>query len=190
VSPGEDSNPVSLHLSQELTQLSLQLEPENGWDTSHSRHLKYITTECTRVHMSSIMVKKEIRICLHMQVDYEVKRLLNSIHIFPSSPSPPLSLLFNKIFLDIKALYCNTSHQGGQCILFSVVFTPPPPSNHGSVWLLPVISLLLTNTISSVRACQIIGWETFRRAQKKTIGGLYVLQSSLLPIFRGAKNSC
>jgi hypothetical protein len=41
--------------------------------------------------------------------------------------------------------------QWAQCILFSVVFTPSPPSHHGSVWLLPVISLLLTNTVSPVR---------------------------------------
>jgi hypothetical protein len=27
----------------------------------------------------------------------------------------------------------------GQCILFSVVFTTPPPSHHGSIWLLSVI---------------------------------------------------
>jgi hypothetical protein len=33
--------------------------------------------------------------------------------------------------------------QQDQCILFSVVFTPPTPSHHGSVWLLPVISLKL-----------------------------------------------
>jgi hypothetical protein len=29
-----------------------------------------------------------------------------------------------------------------------VVFTPSPPSHHESVWLLPVISLLLTNCIA------------------------------------------
>ncbi len=28
----------------------------------------------------------------------------------------------------------------GQCILFSVVFTPSPPSHHSSVWVLPVFS--------------------------------------------------
>ncbi len=33
----------------------------------------------------------------------------------------------------------DTAHQQAQCMLFSVVFTPPPPSHHGSVWLLPVI---------------------------------------------------
>jgi hypothetical protein len=30
--------------------------------------------------------------------------------------------------------------------LFSVVFTPPSPSHHGSVWFLHVISLLLNIT--------------------------------------------
>jgi hypothetical protein len=35
--------------------------------------------------------------------------------------------------------------------LFSVVFTPSLTSHHASVWLLPVISLLLTNTVPPVR---------------------------------------
>jgi hypothetical protein len=37
-------------------------------------------------------------------------------------------------------------------ILFSVVFTPSPPNQHGSNLAKPVISLLLTNTVSPVRA--------------------------------------
>jgi hypothetical protein len=40
----------------------------------------------------------------------------------------------------------------GQRVLFSVVFTPSPPSHHGSVWVLPVLSVLLTNTVSPVLA--------------------------------------
>ncbi len=36
-----------------------------------------------------------------------------------------------------------------------------------TVWVLPVISLLLTNTISLVRACLIIWWERFRGTQKR-----------------------
>jgi hypothetical protein len=32
----------------------------------------------------------------------------------------------------------DTAHQQVQCILFSVVFTPPPPSHQDGVWLLPV----------------------------------------------------
>jgi hypothetical protein len=42
-------------------------------------------------------------------------------------------------------LYCVTPPQRGQCILFSVVFTRSP-SHHGSVLVLPVISLLLPIT--------------------------------------------
>ncbi len=37
---------------------------------------------------------------------------------------------------------------------------PPPPSHHGSVWLLPVLSLFLTNTVSPVRACLSIWLES------------------------------
>jgi hypothetical protein len=65
-----------------------------------------------------------------------------------------------------------TLYQLGQCILFTVVFTPfPPCSHHGSVWLLPVISLLLTNTVFPVRALPIymigeVSWEPkWRRAR-------------------------
>ncbi len=65
-------------------------------------------------------------------------------------------------------------------ILFSVVFTPPPPpamdetspSYHGSVWLLPVFSLLLTNTVS--RVCGLAypyDCRGFVGAKKKTILG-------------------
>jgi hypothetical protein len=42
----------------------------------------------------------------------------------------------------------------GQCILFSVVFTPSP--SRGSVLLLiSVSSLLITNTVAPVRVCQL-----------------------------------
>ncbi len=50
---------------------------------------------------------------------------------------------------------------------FFVVFIPPPPSQHGSDWLLPVISLLLTNTVSPVRACLSTWLERFRGNQKE-----------------------
>jgi hypothetical protein len=48
---------------------------------------------------------------------------------------------------------------GSQCILFSVVFTPIfQPATHGSFWVLPVISLLLFNTVSREGlACHIMG---------------------------------
>jgi hypothetical protein len=48
--------------------------------------------------------------------------------------------------------------QRGQCILFSVVFTPSPSSH----WVLTCLSLLLTNTVSLVRACLSMCWERFR----------------------------
>ncbi len=62
--------------------------------------------------------------------------------------------------------------QRGQCILFAVVFTPSSPtSNHGSVWVLPFISLLLTDIVSRVRswACPSIWLERFRGTQKELV---------------------
>ncbi len=60
--------------------------------------------------------------------------------------------------------------QRAQCILFSVVFTllPRAPCHHGSVWLLHVISLLLTNNLSPVADLPIrmigeVSWEPKRR---------------------------
>jgi hypothetical protein len=64
-------------------------------------------------------------------------------------------------------------------ILFSVVFTPSPSSHRGSVWVLPVISLLLNNTISPLRASLSIWWKRFRGTQKE--GGLSI-QSSLVRV--------
>ncbi len=69
--------------------------------------------------------------------------------------------------------------QWAQRVLFSVVFTPSPPSHHGSVWVLSVISLLLTNTISPVRACLIIWWERFRGTQREDDRDPLSIQSSL-----------
>ncbi len=51
--------------------------------------------------------------------------------------------------------------------LFYVVFIPSPPSHYGSVWVLPVISLFLTNTVSPVQACLTKWWERFRGTQKE-----------------------
>ncbi len=44
---------------------------------------------------------------------------------------------------------------------------PCPPSHRGSVWPLLIISLLLTNTVSAVRACLSIWLERFRGTQKE-----------------------
>jgi hypothetical protein len=57
---------------------------------------------------------------------------------------------------------------------------PPPPSHHGSVWLLPAISLLLTNIVSRVRACLSTWWEGFVGTKKKTSVGLLVLIHTVL----------
>ncbi len=63
--------------------------------------------------------------------------------------------------------FWDQSAQRGQCILISVVLTPSPPSHLGSLWLLPVISLLLTNTVPPVRASRCIWLERFRGTQKE-----------------------
>ncbi len=55
----------------------------------------------------------------------------------------------------------------------------PPPSHHGSVWLLPVISLVLTYTESAVRTCLSIWLERFRGSQKEDERGPLSIQSSL-----------
>jgi hypothetical protein len=65
------------------------------------------------------------------------------------------------------------SKQRGQCILFSVVFTPPPPATTPVFGLLPVISLLLTITL--YRRCGLAypyDWRGFVRAKKETSVGL------------------
>ncbi len=56
--------------------------------------------------------------------------------------------------------------QGCQCILFYVVFAFSHPSQYGNGLVLPVISLLLTDTVSPVRACLSIWWERFRGSQE------------------------
>ncbi len=54
------------------------------------------------------------------------------------------------------------------CFLSSLPSSrPPPPRQLGSVWLISVISLLLTNTVSPVRACLSIWLGRFRGSQKE-----------------------
>jgi len=57
------------------------------------------------------------------------------------------------------------------------------PSHLGSVLLLPGISLLLTNTVSPVRACLLTWWERFRETKKEDLGPItwgYKEMSSIL----------
>ncbi len=84
-------------------------------------------------------------------------------------------------FINHHTAFCLKKESNSGChrlrssILFSVVFTPSPCSHHGSVWFLPVSSLLLTNTLSPVRARLSIWWEKFVGPKKKTIVGLLVI---------------
>ena len=74
--------------------------------------------------------------------------------------------------LDSWSFYLGTLHtQRGQCILFSVVFTPSPPATtavFGS-----------TNTVSPMRVCLTIWWESFHGNQKEDDYGPLSIQSSL-----------
>ncbi len=67
--------------------------------------------------------------------------------------------------------------QRGQCILFSVVFTPPPTSHHGKFWLPHVISPVVTNTGSPVGACQSIWLDRFLGTQKEDERGPLSIQT-------------
>ncbi len=51
--------------------------------------------------------------------------------------------------------------------MFSVVFTPSPPAATAVIGSSSVISLLLNNTVSPVRACLSIRLERFRGSQKE-----------------------
>jgi hypothetical protein len=44
---------------------------------------------------------------------------------------------------NLQKIVANKRGKRSDLQLFAVGFTPPPPSHHGSVWLLPVISLVL-----------------------------------------------
>jgi hypothetical protein len=90
---------------------------------------------------------------------------------------PVISLLLTNTVLPVRAcliIWCERLQwtPRGQCILFSVVFTHSPPGTalFGS-YLSSLISLLLTNTISPVRACLIICFPNRRRWWASCIQG-------------------
>jgi hypothetical protein len=58
--------------------------------------------------------------------------------------------------------------QRGQCILFSVVFTPTLPNNLSSVWLLTVISLLKLTLFRRCGLAYLYDWRGFVGAKEKT----------------------
>ncbi len=65
--------------------------------------------------------------------------------------------------------------------MFSVVFPLlPPPLPLRNFWVLPFLSLLLTNTVSPVRACLIIWWESFLGTKKEDDRGPLSIQFSLV----------
>jgi hypothetical protein len=66
--------------------------------------------------------------------------------------------------------------QRGQCILFSVVFSPSPPATTAVFGL--------TNTVSPMRVCLTIWWESFRGNQKEDDCGPHSIQSSLYTQFQ------
>ncbi len=91
---------------------------------------------------------------------------------------PVLSLRFSSLFSSFFVHSLDHSHKMHLYIIIRrgpsptgyFVFCrlyPFSPSHHGSVWLLPVISLLLTNTVSRMRACLSKRLERFRGSQKE-----------------------
>ncbi len=68
--------------------------------------------------------------------------------------------------------------------VYFVRLYPSSPNHHGSVWLLPVIPLLLANTVSRVRVCQSIWLERFRGSQKKDeLGPLSIFYFMVMMFF-------
>jgi hypothetical protein len=112
-------------------------------------------------------------------------------------PIPVISLLLTNIVSPVRAcvfliIWWERLHwtQWDQCILFSVVFTHSPPGYHGSVWVVPFISLLLTNTVSPVRRGYIgpkqkpiVGLLVFKGPKHEIFGSRVFLQSK--PVWVG-----
>ncbi len=100
-------------------------------------------------------------------------------------PMRKFSLTFRELqlvlFMQIRNLTCITFFQRGQCILFSVVFTPSSPRNLGSFRALPVLPLFLTNTANASAGLTNhmmgeVSWDPKRRRQ-------WASQQSILSAF-------
>jgi hypothetical protein len=86
--------------------------------------------------------------------------------------------LWFSYFVENSALRMESN--GTNVFCFLVFFTPSPSRHYGSVWVLPVIPLLLTNTVLPVRAFLSIWLERFRGTQKEDeCGPLTVVFSPL-----------
>ncbi len=79
---------------------------------------------------------------------------------------------------------CSFAANGAYVFCFLSSLPLLPPAIHGSVWVLPVISLILTNTVWPVRACLSIWWERFRGTQKEDEYGLRRLQRNVVYLGR------
>ncbi len=69
----------------------------------------------------------------------------------------------------------NTGSNGANSFSFLSSLSLLPPSHHGRVWLLPVDSLLLTNTISLVRACLLIWLERWEPKRRRAWASQYLI---------------
>ncbi len=75
--------------------------------------------------------------------------------------------------------------------VFCFLSSLPLPSHQGSVWLLPNISLLITNTVSPLLACLSIWLERFHGNQKEDECGPLCINSSMVKLMANAsKTAC
>jgi hypothetical protein len=81
--------------------------------------------------------------------------------------------------------FTDAAGQRSQTILFFCRLDPfSPHAATTAVFLGPAfISLLLTNTVSPVRACPNLSWERFRGTQEEDDRGPLIVQSSLRQAF-------
>ncbi len=86
----------------------------------------------------------------------------------------------NKWFLSYLILSYNLWQFTTTGPMYFIFLSSLPLLHHDSVWILPVISLLLANTVSPVRACLIIWWERFCGTLKEDDRGPLSIQSSLV----------